>query len=86
MCIAVYCYLCILYYHVTVTHDTTYIGNGDSNPGNGNVNNPLEEDMTGGGNICDVLFEGKCYVQDCTHPPQTYLPTHISVSLHFNLL
>ena len=24
MCIAVYCYLCILYYHVTITHDTTY--------------------------------------------------------------
>ena len=27
------------------------IGNGDSNPGNGDVNNPLEEDTTGGGNI-----------------------------------
>ena len=49
---------------------TTYTDIGDSNPGNGDVNNPLEEDMTGGGNICDnVLFEGKCYVQDCTHPP-----------------
>ena len=70
MCIAVYCYLCILYYHVTITHDTTYIGNGDSNPGNGDVNNPLEEDTSGGGNICDnVLFEGKCinsHVAVCT--------------------
>ena len=66
---------------------TTYTDIGDCNPGNGDVNNPLEEDVTGGGNICDnVLFEGKCYVQDRTHPPQTYLPIHISVSRHSNLL
>ena len=52
---------------------TTYTDIGDCNPGNGDVNNPLEEDVTGGGNICDnVLFEGKCYVQDCIHAPQTY--------------
>ena len=55
---------------------TTYTDIGDSNPGSSDVNNPFEEDVTGGGNICDVLFEGKCYVQDCTHPPQTYHSTN----------
>ena len=56
-----YCYPCILYSHVTIAHDTTFIGNGDSNPGNDDMNDLLEEDATGGGNICDnVLFEGKC--------------------------
>ena len=70
MCVAVYCYLGILYYHVTMNRDTTYIGNWDSNPGNGDVNNPLEVDTTGGGNICDnVLCEGKCinsHIAICT--------------------
>ena len=49
-----------MYSHVTIAHDTTFIGNGDSNPGNEDMNDLLEEDATGGGNICDVLFEGKC--------------------------
>ena len=78
MCIAVF--VCtdtyILYYDVTIAHDVTFIGDGDSSTGNSDMNSPFEEDMTGGENNCDnILFEGKCthVYTDCTHPPNTYL-------------
>ena len=57
----VYCYVLLPMHTVTTAHDTTFVGIGDSNPGNNDVTNPLEEDTTGGVNIYDdVLFEGKC--------------------------
>ena len=78
MCIAVF--VCtdtyILYYHVT--------GNGDSSPGNSDMNNPFEEDMTGGGNNCDnILFEGKCtHMYTCT---KLYSPSpYISVNTYLH--
>ena len=80
MCIAVF--VCtdtyILYYNVTIGHDVTTTGDGDSSTGNGDMNNPFEEDMTGGGNICDIsclkASAHMCiHIQDCTHPPNTYL-------------
>ena len=46
MCIAVF--VCtdtyILYYRVTIAHDATSTGSGDSSPGNGDMKNPFEED------------------------------------------
>ena len=79
MCIAVFVYTdtYILYYRVTIAHDATSTGSGDSSPGNGNMKNPFEEDMTGDGNNCDnILFEGKCtHMYTCTrlYSPSPYI-------------
>ena len=86
MCIAVF--VCtdtyILYYRVTIAHDATSTGSGDSSPGNGDMKTPFEEDMTGDGNNCDnILFEGKCtHMYTCTrlYSPSPYI--HVSVNTY----